>query len=69
MKLSSVRSLALSSAIMVWTIYEASRIWGQPEFWPLMGVTLVMSVFVGIAASHRREDLQARLPGAKTLGL
>jgi hypothetical protein len=42
--------------------------WGKPEFWPIVGVSLVLSFLAVKAGKDRREDLQARLPGARTLG-
>jgi hypothetical protein len=44
------------------------QIWGKPEFWPLVGVSLVLSSLAVKAGRNRREELQARLPGARTLG-
>lgn len=44
------------------------RMWGKPEFWPIVGVSLVLSVLAVKAGRERRENLQARLPGARTLG-
>jgi len=48
--------------------FEMWRMWGKPEFWPLVGVSLVLTLVFVKAGRERREDLQARLPGARTLG-
>lgn len=44
------------------------QMWGKPEFWPIVGVSLVLTLLAVKAGRERREDLQARLPGARTLG-
>ena len=48
--------------------YQTWQMWGKPEFWPLVGVSLVLTLIMVKAGRERREDLQGRLPGARTLG-
>jgi len=48
--------------------YQLWRTWGQAEFWPLLIGGLIFGLVVGYAGKNRREDLQARLPGARTFG-
>jgi hypothetical protein len=48
--------------------FQMWQTWEKPEFWPIVGVSLVLTGLAVKAGKDRREDLQARLPGARTLG-
>ena len=48
--------------------FQMWRSWGKPEFWPLVALSLVLSLIVIKAGKDRKEDLEARLPGARTFG-
>lgn len=63
-----VRQLLFLAVMLPYAAFETWRHWGTPEFWPLVGFSLVMSLLLLHAGKQRREDLQARLPGARTLG-
>jgi len=63
-----VWQLLFVAVYVPYVTFQMWQAWGKPEFWPIVGVSLVLTVLAVKAGRDRREDLQARLPGARTIG-
>jgi 1,4-dihydroxy-2-naphthoate octaprenyltransferase len=58
-----------AALMLAWVTFQMWKVWGTPEFWPMVVFSLIFSLVVSKAAKDRQEDLRARLPGARTFGL